>query len=151
MVSRLLALVLLTLPATTLPAQLELYHHPAPYAQAEGPEKSAIPFGVSDPVQANRRFRYQQIHDTVATKPLMIRSFLLRRDGTTGFDYRLWWVEMDLVLSTCPHNAAQASTTFAQNHGQDATTLIARTRVYFYPTTSRGRLPEDMDFPLPCG
>ena len=151
MPSKLFLLALLALAAPPLPAQLEVYHHPPAYAAAEGPEGSAIPFGVNDPVKANRQFRYQQIHDAVVSKPTMIRSFQLRRDGTTRYDYRMCYVEMDLILSTSPNKAAQASPTFALNHGKDATALIKRTRVIFFPSTSRGRLPEDMGIHLPCG
>jgi hypothetical protein len=102
---------------------------PASMATSEGGSSSNIPFGT------NQAVRFQCIYDAEElpwTGPRVINAIALRADntdpGTTTFAQKQYIV-MTMLMSTTSVRAEDASTTFADNLGADATTVIANGRI----------------------
>jgi len=144
-------LLLLLVPAGGISAQARDIYHPKVYRTIEGPERTAVPFGVRSASKASRVFRWQQILDNVSPKAFRIRSVGIRRDGTAVWDWRWYHVEMEITMSTSPRPAAQASPYFAKNTGKDAVVMLSRTKVFFPASFRYGTLPEPAEYFLPCG
>jgi hypothetical protein len=102
---------------------------PATMAGLEGGSSSSIPFGT------NQAVRLQCIYDAEElpwSGPRVINAIALRADNTdpgiTTFALKQF-VVMTLLMSTTSVRAQDASTVFADNWGEDATTVIANGRI----------------------
>jgi hypothetical protein len=110
--------------ATMLPALAQGVTVPASLTGVEGGSGSSLPFGTNQPV------RYQCVYDADElpwSGPRAIGVLSLRADntdpGVTTFPAK-GFVVLSLALSTTGVRAADASTGFAQNHGNDRTDVI---------------------------
>jgi hypothetical protein len=113
--------------AVAMPAQNPVV--PATMAGLEGGSSSSIPFGT------NQAVHLQCIYDAEElpwTGPRVINAIALRADntdpGTTTFAQKQYIV-MTMTMSTTSVRAEDASTVFADNLGEDATTVIQNGRI----------------------
>ncbi|MBI5852280.1 MAG: hypothetical protein HZB39_14795 [Planctomycetes bacterium] len=96
----------------------------------EGSTNSPYPLG-----RANGRF--QQLHADLGTAARTILGHAYRADATTQrADVLSFTADLEVVLAAAGRAPNQASTTFADNLGANAVTVLPRTLVNF-PTTSR--------------
>ncbi len=97
--------------------------HPAPYAGMEGEGSAQLPF-AANPTPALRQVVYQQVHDNLSARPLLLKGIAFRRDGERKLAWAAWKAEVELVLAEAAPgvNSANLKLSFAANMGSKATT-----------------------------
>ena len=131
-----------TLAAAGAPAAQGIV--PASMAGREGGSSTAIPFGLAQPA------RIQCLYDAEElpwTGPRLLQSLALRADndqpGTTSFPLKQYLI-VHVQMSTAARRSDEASSTFADNHGADATFVAAGLRL------SLPGQPPSPTAPRPC-
>ena len=139
----------LLLLASPLAAQKALVH-PARYAAAEGAAASQWPFGSALEWSTHViGVRYQQIHDALSPKAVVIKGMSLRRDARNTLFRAGWSVRMELLLSTSKVSAPRIQARFSSNLGKDAVTVISQKMIHFPSLLASWSVPKPFDCPLP--
>ncbi|MCB9877690.1 MAG: hypothetical protein H6835_08835 [Planctomycetes bacterium] len=147
----LLLMLLLLASLCAVPLTAQNVTVPATLDGIEGGGGTSIPFGTS------QACRYQCIYDAEELPwagPRVITGVRIRPDLNNGLAVPAkGFLQVSVLMSTCPHEASQASADFEENYGSDATWVVqdrviqlpAQPAVTMPSTTPR---PANIDFPF---
>ncbi|MFO1055158.1 MAG: hypothetical protein U1F36_23315 [Planctomycetota bacterium] len=116
---------------------------PVRFADVEGPNSNTLPLA-----HAQQLVRFQQIQDDLPIRARLVRALAFRRNAVDA-SFTPFAVDLDLTMSDPARSSASPSIVFAQNHGTNLVTVVARRTIQFPGTLTPRSRPAPFEYLIP--